>query len=397
LTSFMFHVIHALLLFVCVWVAFDPPFSPRNFPTLKEINFLPPFLTFYYLGALSIGYFTGYFLLIFGQMVEGRLSDRVRRSRVRQKLDDFNVVDRVVFVGVWLFAGVAVAGLVYKNVPQIKNSNDDTFKTYAGLVAENLPSSGGICLSDDPRRMFFVQSILLREGRADDFLLVDTASLAAPAYHAFLHKKFPLKWPDTTTAFEATNGISPQHLVSLLALLSKTNDFYYLHPSFGYYFEQFYMEPHGLAYKLKTLPAATLQPPPLDKNLIAANEAFWANAEKKAFAPIIRAVTPADPNAPRSFGENLMKRFHIAREPNPNAEVAGDFYSRSLDFWGVQVQRANELPAAAAHFETAQKLNPDNIVAQVNLDFNRSLQAGQNVPVDLANATVDKFGKYRTC
>ena len=30
LTSFMFHAIHAILLFVCVWVAFDPPFSPRN-------------------------------------------------------------------------------------------------------------------------------------------------------------------------------------------------------------------------------------------------------------------------------------------------------------------------------------------------------------------------------
>ena len=30
LTSFMFHLIHAILLFVCVWVAFDPPFSPRN-------------------------------------------------------------------------------------------------------------------------------------------------------------------------------------------------------------------------------------------------------------------------------------------------------------------------------------------------------------------------------
>ena len=81
---------------------------------------------------------------------------------------------------------------------------------------------------------------------------------------------------------------------------------------------------------------------------------------------------------------------------NPNAAIAGIFYSHSLNFWGVQVQRASELPTAAAHFATAQKLNPDNIVAQVNLDFNHSLQAGKTVPVDLAKATSDKFGKYRS-
>ena len=39
LTSFMFHPIHALLLFVCVWVAFDPPFSPRNLDILRQIIF----------------------------------------------------------------------------------------------------------------------------------------------------------------------------------------------------------------------------------------------------------------------------------------------------------------------------------------------------------------------
>jgi len=167
-----------------------------------------------------------------------------------------------------------------------------------------------------------------------------------------------------------------------------------LHPSFGYYFEQFCLEPHGLVYKLNTLPNDTLRPPPPDKNLIAANEAFWAQAEATAFTPIFRAVTPADVNVTKSFGEKLLDRFHVAREPNPNATIAGTFYSRGLDFWGVQLQRTGDLTNAAAHFETAQKLNPDNVVAQINLDFNRSLQAGQAVPVDLTKATTDQFGKY---
>jgi tetratricopeptide (TPR) repeat protein len=137
-------------------------------------------------------------------------------------------------------------------------------------------------------------------------------------------------------------------------------------------------------------------PPPLDKNLSAANTAFWDRAEKIAFTPIIEAVAPADSDKPESLGEKLLKRFHVPREPNPNAEVVGTFYSRSLNFWGVQAQRANDLKAAAADFETALKLNPDNVVAQVNLDFNRTLQAGQTAPVDLATATADRFGKYRS-
>jgi tetratricopeptide (TPR) repeat protein len=390
LTSFMFHVIHAILLFVCVWVAFDPPFSPRH------LGFGLPFLTFYYLGALSTGYFTGYFLLIFSRPAERRSPESSHKPSRRRKLNAFQVLNRLVVGGVWLFAAFAVTGLAYKNVPQIRNANDDTFKTFGALAAENLPATGAICLSDDPRRTFFVESALVREGRSRDFLLIDTSSLRVPAYHKYLHEQSPQKWPDTISAFEATNGVSPLHLINLLATLAKTNQLYYLHPSFGYYFEQFCMEPHGLVYKLNTLPSNTLLPPLPDKNLIAANETFWAHAEKLTFDPVIQAVAPSEPNRSSGPGEKLLKRFRITPEPNPNADVAGDFYSCSLNYWGVQAQRAGELTAAAAHFETAHKLNPDNIVAQINLDFNRSLQAGQTVPVDLSKTTTDKFGKYRS-
>jgi tetratricopeptide (TPR) repeat protein len=396
LTSFMFHVVHAILLFVCVWVAFDPPFSPRNLEILRQLNFSPPFLTFYYLGALSVGYFAGYFLLIFGKPVQERARDRSPERPRRQRMNPTMALDRLVFAGVWLFAAFAAAGLIYKNVPQIQNANDETFKNYGELAVENLPAAGGICLSDDSRRTLLVKSALVREGRARDFLLVDTASLGVPSYHSYLHKISPQKWPDTISASEQTNGISLLHLISLLATLAKTNELYYLHPSFGYYFEQFCLEPHGLVYKLNTLPNDTLLPPLPDKSLIAANEAFWSHAEKLAFDPVIQAVTPPDPNTPPGFGEKLLKFFHIMREPNPNASAAGVFYSRSLNFWGVQAQRANELPPAAAHFAAAQKLNPDNIVAQINLDFNHSLQAGQTVPVDLSKTSADKFGKYRS-
>ncbi len=386
LASFMFHVVHAILLFLCVWVAFDSPFSPRH------LGFGLPFLTFYYLGALSVGYYSGYFLLVFGKAPQ----ERSRNRPQRQRPDPFQSFNRVVVAGVWLFAAFAVTGLVYKNIPQIRAANDDTFKKYAALMEENLPRAGGILLSDDSRRSLFVRSALARDGRAKEFLPVDTQYLSVPAYHHYLHKISPEKWPETVSTFENTNGVSPLHLIRLLATLARTNELYYLHPSFGYYFEQFCMEPHGLVYKLNTLPNDTLLPPKPDENLVAANETFWAQAETMAFAPIVQAMTPPDPNAPESFGEKLLDRFHVAREPNPNAGIVGAFYSRSLDFWGVQLQRLGDLTNAAAHFEMAQQLNPDNVVAQINLDFNHSLQAGQTVPVDLTKATADQFGKYNS-
>jgi len=383
LTSFMFHVVHAVIFGVCLWVAFDPPFSPRH------LGFGLTFLSFYYLAALGIGYFCGYFLLVFGKQATSSRSQKVKPS-------PFDFLNIPVTCGVWLFAVLAVAGLVYKNAPQIRETNGDTLKRYAALVEENLPRTGGILLSDDPSRLFIMQSALARDGRAKDFVPLDTHSLVYPAYQRFLHREFPKQWPELVSPTQV-NGLNPLGLIGALAMLSKSNALYYLHPSDGYYFEQFYLEPHGLVYKLKTLPNDTLLPPRLDKNQIAENEDFWARAEKTALAPIEKALAPTDPNAPQSLVEMVFAQLHI--EPvesgmNSVDAAAGSFYSRCLNFWGVQLQRAGDLTNAAAHFETALKLNPGNAVAQINLLFNQNLQAGRNDDVKLPKSVSDEIDKY---
>ena len=114
---------------------------------------------------------------------------------------------------------------------------------------ENLPRSGGILLTDDPQRLFLVEAALTKDGRAKDFLPLDTHSLYWPAYLRFLHSKFPRMWPAMATAPRIPMWSIPLVLVNVLNMLAKTNELYYLHPSFGYYFEQFYPEPHGLVYK----------------------------------------------------------------------------------------------------------------------------------------------------
>jgi tetratricopeptide (TPR) repeat protein len=383
LTSFMFHLAHATFFILCVWMAFDPPFSPRHI----SFGTPSPYLTLYYLGALSIGYFSGYFLLIFG-------IDPSSRWPLPKPAAALQFLNPLVVVSVWVFAAAAVTGLIYRNTPQIRAANDDTFQKYASFVEEKLPRSGGVLLSDDPYHLFLVEAALVRDGRAKDFLPLDTHSLNWPAYLRFLHGKFPQKWPELVSPKEA-RPINPIGLIGALTMLAKSNELYYLHPSFGYYFEQFYQEPHGLAYKLKMLPGDTLLPPLPDKNQIAENQAFWARVETQAFAPIKRAVTPPDPNAPRSWGQRMLDKFHVPREQNQNAILAGTFYSRSLNFWGVQLQRAGDLTNAAACFILAEEVNPDNFVAQINLQFNQSLRAGKNVPLDLSKTTSDQFGKYR--
>ncbi len=251
-------------------------------------------------------------------------------------------------------------------------------------------------LSDDPQQLALVQSALVRDGRGRDFVPLETQSLVVPAYHRFLHQNFPQRWPEVVSATQ-TNALNPYGLIQLLALLARTNDLYYLHPSFGYYFERFYLEPHGLVYKMAVLPADTLLPPLPDKNLIAENETFWTQAKARAFAPIEHAAAPPDPNAPQTRVERCCWIFFMCRAnrtrwlfwPEPITRAAWIFL-------GLNCSAPANWEEAAARFDDAQKLNPDNVVARINLQFNKSLRAGSATAVDLSKATTDQFGKYQT-
>jgi tetratricopeptide (TPR) repeat protein len=88
--------------------------------------------------------------------------------------------------------------------------------------------------------------------------------------------------------------------------------------------------------------------------------------------------------------------LHAASEGNQNALKIGIFCSRSLNEWGVELQRAGELDKAAARFQQALSFNPENVVAQNNLEFNGVLRTNAVPEINLGKVTPDAFGQYRS-
>ena len=393
MVNYLFHGVHAVIFTVCVWVMFDSPFSPG------QLSLGSPALTMYFLSALGVGYYCGYYLLVFGKKA---IASRRNPRPLSALPGNLNVLSPGIYWGTFVAAALAICTLVYKNLPPLRALNDNTLLKYAQLTEQNLPAGGGILLSDaenitasQQTRTWLIQAALARSGRNKDFLVVDTQALNWAPYLRYLHKKSPQKWP-LVVEDKDMGSVRPLTILTTLNSLSKSNTLCYLNPSFGYFFELFYLEPHGLTYQLKALPEATLIPPPTTASLINENQNFWNQFAQNDLPRLQKAVTPRDPGAvPNNFADWLLMHLHDQSSVNPNAQIVAGLYSRSLDYWGVELQRAGLLTNAAACFANAQLINPDNIAAAINLEFNQSLQAGTPTVIDPRHVTADQFGKHR--
>jgi tetratricopeptide (TPR) repeat protein len=383
LSTFMFHVIHGLFFVACIWIALDPPNSPRN----RGLGL--PFLTFYYLGALSAGYFAGYFLLVFG-------TKPIKRDQSRRTPELVRITRSGVYWATWLLLLITPVTLLYRNLHQIRVTNGSMYLQCANLVMQQLPSQGGIVLSDDASRMLLMQAALARSGKAKNYLFLDTHSLPWPDYHRFLKRSHPNWIVDVPK--DRQELFPDRGLLWLVSTLGETNTLYYLHPSFGYYFERFYIEPHGLVYKLVVCPTNTLLEPPLSKELIAENEAFWSKADQDVLKPLLAAVTPHKAGREPGFTDSIKERVTLTDEANRDAIVLASYYSRALNYWGVQMQKNGQLEPAGAHFQLAQDLNPNNIVAEKNLTFNQvQREPGRQLPSEDAIRPIrEQIGRYRS-
>ncbi|HTL56249.1 MAG TPA: tetratricopeptide repeat protein [Candidatus Limnocylindrales bacterium] len=384
LATWVFHFLHAVLLVLCVWVALDPQFSPRHYqPAMMSYGLL--LLPFYYLGALSVGYFSGYFLLVFGVKPTGRLRFVPHSSPL---------ISNTMCGLVWALLLLAPGLLLWRNLPQIRITNGPMLQQFATLLTRSLPSNGALVLSDDLGHLLLAQSACTQSGKSKDFVFLDSNSLTVPEYYSFLHRKYPQKWQ--TRVPTGVQEIPDADVQFLLSKLSETNEVYYLHPSFGYYFEIFYPEAHGLLYKLQRYSTNTPLGLPPGQQQIAENENFW----KQIDGPILDFIQSASrkPVPPTQHGlwQGVIKPALVADEGNHDATSLGRYYSLALDYWGVKMQRSGHLAEAARLFQRAIDLHPNNVVAAVNGEFNRNLQAGKKASVHVSKSVQDEFGKYRT-
>ena len=268
-------------------------------------------------------------------------------------------------------------------------------KQYAALLAQSLPPQRAVLLSDDPRRSLLLQAYAAQSGKGKDYLILDTASLLWPDYHRFLKKKHPRLWesnPPKGIAQRTPNhscwsnwspsGADKQHLLSapqlrllLRVLLSGA--------------AWLGLQAESVSDQRPLCAAARQGPDCRERSLLGEG----GHAERSSH--LLAAVAPPSPGKEPGLMDSLADRAHLAREPNHDAAVLAGFYSRALDYWGVEMQKAGQLTNAAAHFERALELNPDNLVAQVNLECNKNLQAGRKSSVQVSKSIEDEFGKYR--
>ena len=380
LTTIAFHLSHIVVLLACSWMMLEPAFSPR------KVGFgLFAFLPLYYLGALSIGYFSGYLLLISQAMDT--------RSSKANALDRFLQPVTLTFITVLMVAVSTV--LIHRNLPQIRLSNGLVQKQFAADLAEGLPKNG-IIVSDDPRRLWTLQDLLTQQGRAKDYTFLCSQWLPAPPYHDYLKRLHP-NWvnPKSPDA-DKKAGVQDIELMEMMKSLAKTNEITYLHPSFGYYFESFISKPAGLAQRLILQPDSALVAPPQSAETIAFNEKFWAAASDGLLKTLLPFTSPPEDTHKFPFPENIYRKLGLKPEVNSDATTIGTFYSRSLVHWAVELQKAGNYEMPVKHFELAFKLNRENVVAQDNLEFNKRFRAGEAANVQITKSIEDRFGKYRS-
>ena len=372
----IFHVVHALFLVVCLWVMLDPQFSPRL------SGFGVPFLSLYFLSALSVGYFSGYFLLVFKPLV----------VRTRRTSSVALWLHRASTALVIVLAVAATASLLIKNLPTLRVTNPSPLAELARMCVEQLPKRGCV-LVDDTRQMLATRAMLAQTGRQKDLMVVEGPSLllGLPAYERYLRHEYGDQWPSevVTTSTGQTNGVSR---LDLLNRFAKAGELFYLHQSFGAFFEHFYLEPHGLVCKLHPFPTDALIPPPLPAQIVAENEAFWERAGRESLSRILAASPSKTTGAATTLRDQLCLRLHLPADPQPEVRAVAAIYSRALNFLGVSLQRTGDLEKAANHFSLAQTLNPDNVIAQINFEYNKKFRAGQRPPLEKERADANLEG-----
>ena len=370
--------LRAALLLACAWLIFDPVMGPRQL-VFKQMNLSLPFLSLDYLLGLGGGFLAGNLLLA----LHARQRDNYRRSIFLETYSQRAAVPAFVFL-----LAIITLGLLFRNAPAITLANRQPLTQFGKLALRSLSPGGGIVLSDDPQRLLVFQAAAAG-GKNHQWLGLNTRDLPLPAYRRQLALNHPGDW--LTNA--GTSNLPPAGVFRLVANLATTNRLYYLHPSFGYFFDSHYLQPAGSVFEFASFTNKSVNPPPLTADAIARTEKFWDDSASY-FDAIERTCFPKKTGFDRAV-EKFYARLHWQAVPPTQSRVLGEWYAVVLNDWGVRLQQAGRLAAAGKRFERALALNPDNPVAQINLQCNTNLAAGAKLNLAAVDTLAGQLGNFQ--
>lgn len=343
--TFFMRLTHGVMLAGSLSVLLGARWGPR------ELGMGRALLPLHFLAALAVGYYSGYLLLVFGSTG--------KRSRGRSA-SNTPLLGGLLTVLVLAAAVAAPVFLLVKHYPAIRKQDGSFLARFASLAVRQVPADGGFLVSDNRFELLLAEAALRHEGRGGRHVLMLSSTLPYPTYHEQMARRFPGRWPAVADEETAGSGYSKISLAGYFAGIVASNQVHYLNPSAGYYFEQVELTPRGLTFDVTLRPTDVTRESVLSSGQLDANEAFWDEA------------TTALP-------------LGVATE----GELAGVTYARrmiarGLAHWGVALQRHGRLEAAAKRFQQILKLEPDNLPARSNAEFNRALLAGQLPPLELS-------------
>jgi len=352
--TWMFRGLRLCLLLACCWLAFDPTPGARQM-ILRQMSARMPLLTLDYLTALCAGFLLGNLLLIPYVVV------REDYYRPKSKIP----WGRYAAAAAALLMALVTLGLCFRNAPVICGANFHPIEEFGAQAVASLPAGGGIMLSDNPQKLVVFQAALAHDRHAADWLAVDTGKLRTLEYRTRLERLRPAAWVTDSTRHD----LNSFELRQLLEQQARTNRLFYLHPSYGYFFERFYAEPSQAVYELKLRGKDPLDVPALTDAEVNGTEQFWSAAWNSQLARLASHPT-------RSTGlKKKLERFGLTAASRYDEELLAQWCSVPLDGWAVALQKSGRLPEAGERFKQALLLNTNNFSARLSLGCNERLQA----------------------
>jgi tetratricopeptide (TPR) repeat protein len=334
-----------------------------------------------------VGYCARYFLLIGCQPIR-RPVRRLSPPRLRR------------WIPLSAFGLLVVAlplTMAWRNLGEIRSTNGPALHQFARQLYAGLPEGKSTVLSDDASRLFLLRAEMAGQRNPREALVLDTRALVWSQYQILMASRFKSRWPSAAPT-KRLERIGPPELLDLVSRFSVNEPVVYLHPSFGYYFEWFAEQPHGMVHYLTRHGTNNVARTILDDRLAAENERFWQECWSGTLQSLAVQLRRNRGDSPQSL--NLLAQYlRLPPERNHTLTFLGAAYSKDLNDWGVNLQRLGRWAEAGRWFDRALELKPDNLSAWINREWNQRRQNGDARRLDLGsleNKIPELLAKYRS-